>query len=394
MVMNPGEILLYSCSYFSLFTGILFFLTFFEQKRKLKNPVPKRFPRLSVIVPAYNEEQHIAATIRSLLGLVYPKNKVEILVVDDGSKDNTYAIACTFRKQGVKVFTKQNSGKGDTLNFGLRYATGELIACLDADSIVHPTCLKRMVGFFNDARVMAVTPSMKIYQPKGILLRIQQIEYLVGVYLRKVFAYLGSIHVTPGPFSVFRKEFFDRYGGYDVHNLTEDIEMAMRIQSKHFIIENSIDANVWTIGPKTFRGLLRQRLRWYIGFLDNALKYKHMFANRQYGNLGMFFLPGVFVSTMLIIALFFYIIYKVFSNGYKQILNLIAIRFDIWPLLKFQFDTFYLHADALMMLSIIGFIIGLITLYLAKKHSKRIRSGRHKGKGRSDIRSYFLIHFN
>lgn len=368
--MDPGELLLYICSYFSLFTAILFFLTFFEQKGQLKNPVPKRYPSISVIVPAYNEERHITATIRSLLNLEYPKGKVEIIVIDDGSKDNTYAIACTFRKQGVKVFTKSNSGKGDTLNFGLKHAHGELIACLDADSIVHSSCLKKMVGYFNDPRVMAVTPSMKIHQPKGILLRIQQIEYLLGVYLRKVFAYLGSIHVTPGPFSIFRKEFFDTYGGYDTDNLTEDIEIAMRIQSKQYIIENSIDANVWTIGPKTFKGLLRQRLRWYVGFLDNALKYKHMFANRNYGNLGMFFLPGVFVSTALVIALFFYMIYKAVTTSYKQVLDLIAIRFDVWPLLKFRFDIFYLHLSGLAILSIIGLVTGITMLVLARRHSK------------------------
>lgn len=353
-----------------MFTAILFFITFLEQRKHLKNPVPKSYPIVSVIVPAYNEEKHIAATLRSLLTLDYPKHKLDIITVDDGSKDNTYAIARTFTKEGVRVFTKHNSGKGDTLNFGLTHARGELIACLDADSIVHPSCLKKMIGYFNDPEVMAVTPSMKIYQPKGILLRIQQIEYLLGVYLRKVFAALGSIHVTPGPFSIFRKDFFDRYGGYDIHNLTEDIEIAMRIQSKQYIIENSIDANVWTVGPTTFKTLLHQRMRWYIGFLDNAIKYKKMFANRKYGNLGMFFLPGVFISTSLVIALFFYILYKAFSTGYKKILDLIAIHFDIWPLLTFKLDLFYLRFDGLMVLSIIGLITGIAMLLLARKHSK------------------------
>lgn len=369
MAITPGELLLYVCSYFSLFTAIFFFITFFEDKKKLRNPKLQYFPSVSVIVPAYNEEKTITKTIQSLLKLDYPKGKLEIIVVDDGSKDSTYSSAKQFVPFGVKVFTKANSGKGDSLNFGLARISGEFVACLDADSIVERGCLKKMLGYFEDSQVMAVTPSMKIFSPTGLLQRIQAIEYLLGVYLRKVFSYLGSIHVTPGPFTIFRKSFFDLYGGYDTHNLTEDIEIALRIQSHKFHIENSMDANVWTIGPNTFSSLLRQRLRWYIGFLDNIQEYKHLFS-RKYGNLGVFFLPGVFVSTALVIALLFYLVYKTLTRFYTEFLDLLAINFDIWPLLKLEFKPFFLNVDPLMVLSIISLTIATMIIYLARKYSK------------------------
>lgn len=366
--MEPGYLILYASCYFGLFTAILFFLAFFENKDKLKNPSLQRYPVVTVAIPAYNEEKTIAATIESVLRLDYPKDKMEIVVVDDGSTDKTFDIIKKYEQKGVKIFHKKNSGKGATLNFALRHARGEFFTCLDADSFVEPDCLKKMLGYFKNKRIMAVTPSLKIWRPNGILQRIQSIEYLLGVYLRKVFSFFGSIHVTPGPFTVYRRSFFKEYGQYDANNLTEDIEIALRIQSNNFEIENSIDACVWTVGPNTFNGLLKQRRRWYIGFINNVLSYKHLFSPK-YGNLGLFILPGAFASVGMVITLLGYVLWKTIDHWYRQIMNLIAINFDIWPLLRFDFDTFFINLDPLFLLSIISLATGIGVIYLAKKYS-------------------------
>ena len=127
------------------------------------------------------------------------------------------------------------------------------------------------------------------------------LEFLLGVYLRKVFAFLGSIHVTPGCGTIYRKSFFDETGPYQEGNLTEDIEVAFRIQTLDGIIENSIDAEVFTLGVRKFKPLLNQRLRWYKGFIDNTVMYKRIFG-AKYGNLGMFILPCSFVSVLIAIV--------------------------------------------------------------------------------------------
>ena len=369
MELTAGKILLYTSSFFSLYTAIFLFLSYFERIAGLKNPILKKFPFVSIMVPAYNEQATIGKTIQSLLNLDYPRNKLQIIIVNDGSKDATRAIAESFMSKGVEVINKRNSGKGDSLNMALKKAKGEFVVSMDADSFVNPDCLKKMLGYFSNPSVMAVTPSLKVYNPNGILQRLQAIEYLIGVYLRKVFAYLGSIHVVPGPFSMFRKSFFDTYGGYDADNLTEDIEIAFRIQSNKFIIENSIDANVYTIGPNTFKDLLKQRLRWYVGFLNNIQNYKHLFG-RQYGNLGLFFLPGVFISTSLVIALTGYLLFRTIARTYDAMLDLWAIHFDIWPLLNFKFDPFFINLDSLFILGILSLCIAITIIWIAKRDSK------------------------
>lgn len=367
--MQFGDILIYTVAYFGLFTAIFFLLTIYENKHKLRVPKISKYYKVSIMVPAYNEEKTIKKTIKSLLNLDYPKDKLEILVIDDGSTDNTYKIAKQFEGKNLKVYTKKNEGKGATLNFGLKRCSGELVGGLDADSFVTRNALKHIIGYFDDKDVMAVTPSLKIYRPKKILQKIQMIEYLIGIFLRKVFAFLGSIHVTPGPFSIYRKVFFDEHGGYDENNITEDIEIAFRIQSKKYIIENSETASVYTVSPSSFKGLLRQRIRWYVGGVQNAINYRHLFGTKH-GNLGLFILPGSFISVFLVVVSMFYFLYKFIETTSRNLINYYQIKFDLLTLLDFKFDSFYLNISTVMLLSILSLIASIVIIYTAKKMSK------------------------
>ncbi|MFO8015529.1 MAG: glycosyltransferase family 2 protein [Candidatus Woesearchaeota archaeon] len=367
--MPIGKILLYIVTYFGLFTSTLFFITLLERRSEIKSPKPRRLPSVSLVVPAYNEEKTISRTLRSLLELDYPKSKLEIMVVDDGSTDRTYSIAKRFEKRGIKVLTKPNTGKGNSLNHALKKAKGELFAALDADSFASPDCLRKMVAYFGNPKVMAVTPSLKVYHPKGFLQRIQSVEYLVGIYLRKVFGMMGSIHVTPGPLTIYRKEFFDKYGPYDGDNITEDIEIALRIQSKRYIVENAADASVYTVGPDTFNSLMRQRRRWYLGFINNVQRYKNLF-HPSYGNLGIFILPGSFFSVLLAIMVCSYALIRSFTNLGKEISNLFAINFDILPLIDLNVDLFTLNFGPLAILSVISIMVGVTIICLAKMISE------------------------
>ncbi|MCX8146862.1 MAG: glycosyltransferase [Candidatus Woesearchaeota archaeon] len=364
-----GRFLFYTICYFGLYTSVLFFLVFLEHRKDIKNPKPKRIPRVTIVVPAYNERKTIEKTIRSLLNLDYPKEKLEIMVIDDGSEDGTYEIAKKFEKNGVIVIKKPNTGKANTLNFALKLSKGELFGALDADSFVEKSALKKMIGYFDNPKVMAVTPSLKIYKPKGVLQRIQAIEYLLGVYLRKVFGMMGSIHVTPGPFTIYRKSFFEKYGGYDESNLTEDIEKALRIQSKGVMVENVIDANVYTVGPDNMAALSKQRKRWYVGFFTNVMRYKKLFS-KSYGNLGVFILPASFVFVALAIVASIYYLTKFATRIYEGISNLVAINFDIWNLFKFNFDAFLIDLSPLSVLALVSLMVSVTMVYIAKRSSK------------------------
>lgn len=367
--MNAGHILIYVISYFGLFTAIFFLLTLFENLHRLRNPKPKKIPSVTVVVPAYNEEKTIEKTIKSLLNLNYPKNKLNIIVVDDGSVDNTYKVAKKYEKNNIRVYTKENGGKGSALNYAIKRSRTELIGGLDADSFVTKNALKKMVGYFNNPKVMAVTPSLKVYKPKNILQKIQMMEYLAGVFLRKIFAFLDSIHVTPGPFTIYRRRFLEKYGYFDEDNITEDIEIALRIQKHKFLIENSADAEVFTVAPLRFTELLKQRLRWYVGFIRNVKKYSSLFG-KQHGHLGSFILPIAFVSAMLVIIVLFYSIFKLVNNAFQSIMRYYIVGFDFKTLIEFKIDLFFLNINAITVLAVFCLVFSISVIYIAKKISK------------------------
>jgi cellulose synthase/poly-beta-1,6-N-acetylglucosamine synthase-like glycosyltransferase len=369
--MQFWEIILYTASYFGVFTAVFFLLTLIENRNTLRNPkAPKKLPKVTIMVPACNEEKTLAKTVESLLGLKYPKAKLEIIIVDDGSRDATLEIARQFEKKGVIVLTKPNGGKGTALNLALKHATGEFVGCLDADSVVEPDALLKMVGYFRKSNVMAVTPSLKCTKPATVWQKIQVIEFLLGVYLRKVFAYLGSIHVTPGPFTIFRKEFFDRHGGYDTTTCTEDIEISLRIQSLGYEIENAADANVYAVAMPTFTTTKKQRVRWYKGFMENTQKYRHIILSRKYGNLGMFVIPSAYLSVFIAIVMVLYAGYTWIDTNYQRAVNLYNVNFDVWHLLKINWDPFYIDQSPLMMIGIVSLAIGITMIYIAKRISK------------------------
>ena len=363
--------LIYVGSYFGLFSAIFFLITLFENRKRLSKTA-KKFPSATIIIPAYNEEKTVAATIKSVLALDYPKDKLKILVIDDGSTDNTLSIARQFENSRLSVFTKKNEGKGATLNFGISKCSTELIAPLDADSFVEKDALKKMVGYFEDGEVMAVTPALKVYvkDKMNILQKIQAMEYLLGVFLRKVFGFIGAIHVTPGPLSIYRKTFFDRHGGYDEHNAAEDMEIAMRIQSLNYKIENAVDAEVRTVVPSGFIPLFKQRIRWFSGFIETMWKYKCLFGPK-YGDLGIFSLPAAILSTVLLITLTFYMLSSLLSNTVRSVFNLQAINFDVLPLIKaIKFSSFYINFEPIMLFSVLGLCVAIIIINVAKLISK------------------------
>ncbi len=374
--MDIGDILIYIVAFVSIYTTAYFFLTLLEHRRDIKKePKLKKYPSVTIIIPAYNEEMTLAKTTDSVLNLDYPKDKLKIIIVDDGSTDKTPKIGREYaKKPNVTFLTKENGGKHTALNLALKHCKTKYVGSLDADSFVDSQALKRIMTYFeDDEKIMAVTPSMKIHNPKTILQHIQRTEFLIGILLRKVFSFLESIHVTPGPFTIYKKEFFEKHGYYRKAHQTEDIEIALRIQSKDFRIENCVDAFVYTHGPQKFMPLKKQRIRWYTGFLSNVIDYKELF-NRRHGTLGLFVLPMSFISVGLVITLGLYSIYKLIESTYKTIHNYIAINFDLLNMQWFQFEVFYISTKPVAILSILGILLSITLLLITKKLSTEQKS--------------------
>jgi len=299
----------YITAYFGLVTAGFFLLTYFTNRKLMADPEAKKLPFVSFIVPVFNEEREIKKTIHSLLDIDYPKDKFEIIVIDDGSSDNTYGILKKLQSKRVRVFTKENGGCASALNLGISKARGKILARFDSDTLLSRDSLKKTVGYFENPQVMAVTSSLNVNNHKGFLQKIQWAEYLFGITLRKIFDLNNAIHVIPGPLSVYRAEFFEKHGGFEEGNITEDTEMAMRMQSYGYEIRNSISANVYTNVPTKFHQLLDQRIRWYTGFLHNAWNYRHLYNLKRKTDLSLFILPAAIISVLLAFFSFFVMLY-------------------------------------------------------------------------------------
>lgn len=295
-----GASIMYSLLFISLYFEVFLLVSFLDRRRSRRDTPSKGeeyLPRVAIVVPCFNEEKTVALTLRSLLALEYPKQLLDIIVVDDGSSDATLSIARSFEHEpSVRVFHKENGGKHTAMNFALAHTDAELVACLDADSTVAAGALRHVVHVFRDDAIAAVTPGIHVRDPKTLLQHMQHVEYRLAIFNRFIFAALGSAFITPGPFSVFRTAVVRELGGWHYGHSTEDMELALRMQSKGHQIANAPGAAVYTATPLTIPHLFRQRVRWTYGFLRNAADYRYMLGNRAYGNLGVIILPAALIS--------------------------------------------------------------------------------------------------
>lgn len=369
-----GTIIVNIFLFLTLYAQVLLLFTFFERKSIFGASVlkdgglsVKKFPIVTIIVPVWNEEKTLAGTINSLLALAYPKEKLDIIIVDDGSKDGTRKVANSFKSHPqVRIFHKENGGKHTAVNLGIKKAKGELIGCLDADSFVDSGALAEIVRCFEDPRIMAVTPAIRVYTPGNVLQKIQRVEYNMGIFLRKVFGSMNAIHVTPGPFSIFRKKVFDDLGEYRRAHNTEDMEMALRMHKNHYPIANAPVAYVYTITPRTVRGLYKQRLRWVYGFLANVIDYRAMILNKKYGNVGMFTLPAAIVS--IFAALYFTgLALAHFSLRLAEKALEIKTVGISWRMHPYAFDWFFVNTDETAILIYLLLASTIFIVFTGKK---------------------------
>jgi cellulose synthase/poly-beta-1,6-N-acetylglucosamine synthase-like glycosyltransferase len=266
----------------------------------------KKYPKISVVIPAYNEEENIGRTLHSLLKVNYPRNKLEVIVIDDGSNDDTYKIAKSIK--GIRVFRKKREGKAKAINFGIERSSGDFILVLDADCVITPNSLELMARYLNDKQIVAVVPSIKVLNPKNWIGKVQQIEYAISNFFRKILWSISAMYIVPGA-TLYKGDFL-RLNKFDEENLTEDLEMGLRIKFKGYEIAHATKVSVFTKVPETIYELFKQRVRWVWGLLYNLKKYGLIFGFK-YGDLGSFVLPmilaGTFVSfffLLFIISLF------------------------------------------------------------------------------------------
>ena len=234
-------------------------------------------PPVSVIVPAYNEGPVLGRAIQSLLRLDYPE--YEVLIIDEGSPDDTLATAAAlegvYEGIPVRVFSKPNGGKATALNLGIENSRHPFILCMDADSTVEPQLLRRAIPHFEDPTVGAVAGNVKIENRDRLITRLQALEYIEGLNMpRRAQGFIAAVNIVPGPVGVFRREALTDVGGYDTDTFAEDADLTLKLISSGWKIVYEDQAIAWTQAPERWLDLVQQRYRWTRGILQAIRKRK------------------------------------------------------------------------------------------------------------------------
>ena len=215
---------------------------------------------------------------------------------------------------------------------------------------------------------MAVAPSIKLWQPKTFLQLLQKVEYGFGIFTRKMYHYMQAIYITPGPFSIFRKEVFENLGGYRHAHNTEDIEICLRMQKNGYKIAHAHKAYVFTVPPKTVKKLLKQRVRWSHGFIKNATDYREMIFRKKYGNVGMIILPMACLSLLSVLFVSIFFVFNLIRNIVDWAVKIWTVGFDFTP--SFHFDLFYLNTELLVLVGIVVTLGSIAMILMSKKMSE------------------------
>lgn len=377
--------------FISFYFLVLTLLLYFKNRTTLfEFPKFKKFYSISVIIPIYNEEKSIVETIKSIYALDYPLDKLEVIAVNDGSRDNSFEVLkmCKSEYPLLKIINKTNSGKADSVNTALKLCTGELVVVLDADSYPAKDSFKKMIGYFDDPEVGAATLTCTPKNRGTFLEKLQVIEYKVIAFTRKLLEYVDSIYVVPGTAGMYRKKALEDIGGFDKNNITEDIEATWHLIHNGWKVKMCLAAHIHTDVPSKIKPWYTQRRRWSLGGLQCISKYKNNFFN---GNLlGFFVVPfftlGLFLG-LIGILIFLYIFIRRFISSF------LLVQFGIissTPIVTF--NDFYFTPSVLNYFGIVLFVLFFIfTIFVLAVLKDNLDSG-NKGQSFFNLLFYMTIY--
>ena len=312
-IANVILILLLVITCWAFYSISLLIVGFFTIRSKNKRkPEDKKeireLPKMSIIVPVKNEQRVIRRILDSLLRLRYPDEKVEIIVVEDGSSDRTPDICQEYASKypsKIKFFRRFNStGKPGALNFALKHVTGDVVAVLDADNVPEPDFLINAAKYFEDPSVAAVQGVTDALNSKENLLT------KLLLYEHKLWfeAFLpgkervGLFVPLAGNCQFVRREVLESLGGWDENSLTEDIELTVRLAENHNI-RLALDVKSWQEMPRNLASMIRQRLRWYRGYMETLGKHAKIVFSGLFSRRG--FDEAITLSGPIVLSLYF-----------------------------------------------------------------------------------------
>jgi peptidoglycan-N-acetylglucosamine deacetylase len=280
--------------------GLLAIYDRFQRRNTVFDPDYQ--PAVAVLVPAYNEEKVIERTVRSVLDSDY--RTLRVIVIDDGSNDATLSVThAAFPKEiaegRVTVLTKPNAGKAAALNYGLEQVPEEIFVGIDADTIIAPDAVSRLVPHFADSKVAAIAGNAKVGNRVNLWTRWQALEYITSQnFERRALNTLNAVSVVPGAIGAWRTSAVLAAGGYQHDTVAEDADLTMALLQAGYWVNYEDRALAYTEAPTTANGLMRQRFRWSFGIMQAV--WKHIAAVKQKGALGWVAIPNMIVFQILL----------------------------------------------------------------------------------------------
>ena len=308
------------------------------RKRKFD---PNFRPPVSVIIAAYNEEKVIRRTVQAILDNGYPE--LEVVVVDDGSKDETLAVL--EEEFGghprVRIFSQPNRGKSAALNHAIREANHNILVALDADTIFCKGTIEKLVRHFADEKVGAVSGNARVGNRSKWITRFQAVEYICGFNLdRRALDLMNAITVVPGAVGAWRRDLILQVGGFGYDTLAEDTDLTLAIRRFGYTIRYEENAVAYTEAPENTKALAKQRFRWAFGTLQAAWKHRDATFNPSYGFLGWVALPSIWIFQVLLAAL----------SPFADVAMIIALFAGNWKIvLLYYFGLFVLEVLAALL---------------------------------------------
>jgi cellulose synthase/poly-beta-1,6-N-acetylglucosamine synthase-like glycosyltransferase/spore germination protein YaaH/peptidoglycan/xylan/chitin deacetylase (PgdA/CDA1 family) len=261
-------------------------------------------PPVSVVIAAFNEEKVIVRTVESILANHY--EELEIIVVNDGSKDRTYELLVERfgEHPQVRVLTQPNGGKSAALNKAILHANHEVIIAVDADTVFSRNTVGYLARHFADPRIGAVSGNARVGNRNKWITRFQSIEYIYGFNLdRRALDLLNAITVVPGAVGAWRKALVLELGGFGHDTLAEDTDLTLSVRRLGYVVRYDEKAIAYTEAPEDTKGLAKQRFRWAFGTLQAAWKHRDAMFVPRYGTLGFVALPSIWLFQVLLSAL-------------------------------------------------------------------------------------------
>ncbi len=313
-------LIIYALRYYILSVGALLWK---EPKRKFQvNLKPDQYPKFSILIPMHNEEKVVATTLDAILKINYPKDKIEVVCIDDASTDRTGEICEQYRARFPQIFKVVHRpreavrGKAAALNDGLDHATGDYIVIFDADHKAHPEILNRFLAKFleaDDPRLGAVQGSTRyINEDENLITKIiaKERDPCLLVYLRGE-KRLNLLPYTAGSAVCFKREVFEKIGKFNVESVTDDTDFSTRMYLAGYRVEVEPEAYTYEEAINNLRALRRRTYRWARGHTKVMLDYWKQMARNPYLTLkqriwGLIFLAYYTIPTIILVGMILY----------------------------------------------------------------------------------------